>query len=249
MTFDGKRVLVTGGTGGVGAATVAYLRAAGARVAVGSRTQARFDTLTDAIGTQGLAPAIGELGSQQQCAAVVAQATDTLGGLDVLVNAAGIFEERAIEAVDQAHWDAHMTLNAGATFFCAQAAVPWLRSAHGNIVNIASDAGMVGYTLGAAYSAAKGAVVNLTRTLAMELAPDIRVNCVCPGNVDTAMIQRAAAAAGDSAAYYAQANARSPLQRMARPEEIAAAIAYLASDSAAFTNGAILPVDGGGVCG
>lgn len=249
MAFDGKRILVTGGTGGIGAATVARFRDAGAHVAVGSRSHERFSELVEAIGSTNLAPAIGDLDSQARCAAIVTQATDALGGLDVLINAAGVFEERPIEAVDQAHWDANMALNVGATFFCAQAALPLLRQSGGNIVNVASDAGMVGYVLGAAYSAAKGAVVNLTRTMALECAPDVRVNCVCPGNVDTDMIARAATASGDAERYLHNARARAPLNRMARPEEVADAIAYLASDEAAFTNGAILPVDGGGVCG
>jgi meso-butanediol dehydrogenase/(S,S)-butanediol dehydrogenase/diacetyl reductase len=241
--------LVTGGTGGIGAAAVARFRDAGAQVAVGTRSQARFRDLVDAIGAQALTPAVGALDSQAACAQVVEQAIGTLGGLDVLVNAAGVFEERPVEAVDQAHWDAHMTLNIGGPFFCIQAALPMLRAANGNIVNIASDAGMVGYPLGSAYSASKGAVVNLTRTLALECALDVRVNCVCPGNVDTDMIQRAAMASGDAAGYLETARVRAPVGRMARPEEIASAIAYLASDAASFINGAILPVDGGGVCG
>lgn len=249
VNFKGKRVLVTGGTGGIGAATAAQFRDAGARIAIGTRSQDRFAELATAIGPDALTPAIGTLDSQAACAHVVDQAADALGGLDILVNAAGIFEERPTEQVDQTHWDANMTLNIGSPFFCSQAALATLRPARGNIVNIASDAGMVGYPLGTAYSASKGAVVNLTRSLAMECAPDIRVNCVCPGNVDTEMIQRAAVASGDADGYFATARARSPMERMARPEEIASAIIYLASDAASFTNGAILPVDGGGICG
>lgn len=249
MALAGKRVLVTGGTGGIGAAAVAQLRDAGAQVAVGTRTPSRFDTLTAAIGPTGLAPATGPLDSQSDCASIVEAAERALGGLDVLVNAAGVFDEVPVDAVDQAHWDANMRINVGAPFFCTQAALPLLRASQGNVVNIASDAGMVGYRLGAAYSAAKGALVNLTRTLAMECAPDVRVNCVCPGNVDTDMIQRAAQASDDAARYLDAAHARAPIGRMARPEEVASAIVYLASDAASFVNGAVLPVDGGGVCG
>lgn len=249
MAFQGKRILVTGGTGGIGAATARHFREAGARVAVGTRSRQRFDAMAATGDMHGMIPAVGRLDTKAACADVVGQAVEALGGLDILINAAGIFEEVAVADVDQAHWDAHMALNVGGTFFCAQAALPALRAAHGNIVNVASDAGMVGYLLGAAYSASKGAVVNLTRTLAMELAPDVRVNCVCPGNVDTRMIQRAADASADREHYLEAARARAPSGRMARPEEVAAAIAYLASDAAAFTNGAILPVDGGGICG
>lgn len=249
MVFAGKRILITGGNGGIGAATVSRLRDAGAEVAVGCRSQARFDELVATLGHNRLTPAIGELDSQKQCAAVVKQAIDALGGLDVLINAAGLFVECPIEAVDQAHWDANMKINVGATFFCTQAALPELTKAGGNIVNVGSDAGMVGYEPASVYAAAKGAIVNLTRSLALECSPHVRVNCVCPGNVDTDMIGRAAVASGDVKRYYADASARAPLGRMARPQEIADAIAYLASDAASFTNGAILPVDGGGVCG
>lgn len=249
MTFAGKRILVTGGNGGIGTATVAHFRDAGAQVAVGCRSLKRFDALVARLGGQHLMPAIGELGSQSQCTAVVNQALDALGGLDVLVNAAGLFVECPIEDVEQVHWDANMTVNVGATFFCIQAALPTLQASGGNIVNLGSDAGMVGFAPASVYAAAKGAVVNLTRSLALECAPDVRVNCVCPGNVNTDMIRRAANTSGNAERYYADARARAPLGRMARPQEIADAIAYLASDAASFTNGAILPVDGGGVCG
>ena len=142
-----------------------------------------------------------------------------------------------------------MNTNVAGTFFCSQAALPALKASRGNIVNVASDAGLIGYPLGAVYSASKAAVVNLTRAMVLELAQQIRINCVCPGNVDTDMIQQAADATGNAAAYIDNANNRSPMKRMARPEEVAAAMLYLASDAAGFVNGAILSIDGGGVCG
>ncbi len=249
MDFSDKRILVTGGTGGIGAAAVTAFRDAGARVAVGSRSRERFDALAAEIGGDGLVPAIGNLDSQAACTRVVDQAVDALEGLDVLVNAAGVFEEVAVDDVTQDHWDRHMTLNIGGTFFCIQAALPMLRDAGGCIVNVASDAGLIGYPLGSAYSASKAAVVNLTRTLALELAGSVRINCICPGNVDTDMIQRAAVASGDPDAYLARAHARAPMGRMATPAEAAGAVLHLASADASFTHGAILSVDGGGVCG
>lgn len=243
------RVLVTGGARGIGAAVVTTFLEQGARVAVGARSMESFEAFRRSHGSDGVVPAIGEIGDREQSARVVAEAVRRLGGLDVLVNSAGVFAEVPFAEVTQSHWDATMRVNAGGTFFCSQAALPALRESRGNVVNIASDAGLIGYPNGCAYSASKAAVVNLTRAMAVELAREIRVNCVCPGNVDTDMIQRAAAAAPDPQAYLDKAQRRAPVGRMARPREVAAAVLYLASPEAGFTNGAIVSVDGGGVSG
>jgi len=249
MRFAGKRVLVTGGARGIGAATAAAFLREGAMVAIGARTQQSFDAFLAKHQGAKIIPALGEIGSQRQAAAVVAQAVSALGGLDVLVNSAGYFAEVKVENVDQAHWNQTMDTNVAGTFFCSQAALPALKESRGNIVNVASDAGIIGYPLGAVYSASKAAVVNLTRAMVLELAQQIRINCVCPGNVDTDMIQQAAEATGDAATYLKAAHDRSPMKRMARPGEVADAILYLASAEAGFVNGAILSIDGGGVCG
>jgi NAD(P)-dependent dehydrogenase (short-subunit alcohol dehydrogenase family) len=247
--FTGKRVLVTGGARGIGAATVAAFRARGARVAVGARSTESFDGFTARMGFSDVFPAIGNIGDRPGAQAVVAAAIRSLGGLDVLVNCAGVFAEIAMADVTQEHWNDTLSTNLGGTFFCSQAALSALTATAGNIVNIASDAGLIGYPLGTAYSAAKGGVVNLTRAMAVELARRIRVNCVCPGNVETEMILEAAAASGDSHAYLERAHARAHTKRMAKPEEIAAAILYLASSEAASTTGVALAVDGGGTAG
>jgi NAD(P)-dependent dehydrogenase (short-subunit alcohol dehydrogenase family) len=253
MRFAGKRVLVTGGARGIGAATALAFLEEGAAVAIGARSQGSYETFVTRhrarFGMEKIFPAIGEIGAQQPAAAVVAQALAALGGLDILINSAGYFAEVKVEDVDQAHWDMTMNANVAGTFFCSQAALPALKASKGNIVNVASDAGLIGYPLGAVYSASKAAVVNLTRAMVLELAQQIRINCVCPGNVDTDMIQQAADATGNASSYLDAAHARSPMKRMARPEEVAAAMLYLASDAASFVNGAILSVDGGGVCG
>jgi NAD(P)-dependent dehydrogenase (short-subunit alcohol dehydrogenase family) len=247
--FTGKRVLITGGAHGIGAATAAAFCGRGARIAIGTRQQTSFDGFAAHSGLSGLSAAVGDVSTQRGAQAVVAQAVAALGGLDVLINAAGVFEEVAIDRISQAHWDEMLDTNLGGTFFCSQAALTSLTENAGSIVNVASDAGLIGYPLGVAYSAAKGGVVNLTRAMAVELARRVRVNCVCPGNVDTDMIQRAAQASGDPADYLARANARAHTKRMATPAEIAAAILYLASDEAASTTGAVLAVDGGGTAG
>lgn len=253
MRFVGKRVLVTGGARGIGAATAVAFLNEGANVAIGARTRESYDAFAQRhgsrYGSERIAAAIGEIGARHLAAEVVDQALAALGGLDILVNSAGHFAEVRVEDVDQTHWDVTMNTNVAGTFFCSQAALPALKASRGNIVNVASDAGLIGYPLGAVYSASKAAVVNLTRAMVLELAGQIRLNCVCPGNVDTDMIQQAAMATGNATAYLAAADARSPMKRMAQPSEVAAAILYLASDDASFVNGAILSIDGGGVCG
>lgn len=247
--FEGQRVLVTGGARGIGAAVARRFLEEGARVAIGARGMASIDAFRQAHYEHDVIAAVGSLDTRERCADVVRQAVDGLGGLDVLVNCAGVFDEVPFEQVTQAHWDETYAVNAGGTFFCLQAALPHLEASGGNAVNLGSDAGLIGYPPSSVYSGAKAAVVNMTRALALELAGRLRINCVCPGNVATDMIARAAEASGDRDAYLASAEARSPLKRMARPEEVAEAVLYLASPRASFTHGAILSVDGGGVCG
>jgi len=244
--FTGKRVLVTGGARGIGAATAAAFQTRGAQVAIGARSAASFEAFIEKHGTEGYVPALGDVGERAGAWAVVAAAVAALGGLDILVNSAGIFVEHRIEDVTEADWTEMIRINLGGTFFCSQAALPALEAAGGNIVNLASDAGLVGFPLGIVYCATKGGVVNMSRAMAIELARRVRVNCVCPGYVDTEMVHQAAAASGDAARYLATAQNTAPMKRMATAAEVAAAILYLASDEAGFTTGAALPIDGGG---
>jgi meso-butanediol dehydrogenase / (S,S)-butanediol dehydrogenase / diacetyl reductase len=244
--FTGKRVLVTGGARGIGAATAAAFQARGARVAIGARSAASFDAFVGKHGTEGYVPALGDVGDRAGACAVVAAAIAALGGLDILINSAGIFVEHRIEDVTEADWTEMMRINLGGTFFCSQAALPALEASGGNIVNLASDAGLIGFPLGVVYCATKGGVVNMTRAMAIELACRVRVNCVCPGYVDSEMVHKAAVASGDAERYLATAKNTLPMKRMATLEEVAAAILYFASDEASFTTGAALPIDGGG---
>ena len=147
-------------------------------------------------------------------------------------------------------WDATIDINLKGTFFCCQLASPHLRSSRGNIVNLASDAGLIGEIGLSVYCASKGGVVNLTRALALELAPEIRVNCVCPGYVDTDMVRRDGIdQADDPAAAEHRLREYAPLKRIAQPREIGRAIAYLASDDAVFVTGAAFQIDGGSTAG
>jgi NAD(P)-dependent dehydrogenase (short-subunit alcohol dehydrogenase family) len=254
MSFDftGRRVLVTGGTRGIGRATVAAFLDAGARVAVNGRSAGSTAAAIEGLGGGAdLIAAPGDVATVAGCQAAVAAAVSGLGGLDVLVNSAGLGETAKIEDVDEALWDATLAVNLKGSFFCIQAALPALRAAKGNIVNIGSDAGLMGdLASGAVYCASKGGVVNMTRVMALELAPDIRVNAVCPGYVDTDMVRRDGIEEADdpSAAEQALIDA-APLKRIAQPAEIATAILYLASDDARFVTGAAFQIDGGTTAG
>ena len=247
MDFAGKLVLITGASRGIGYAAAKKFLALGARVAVNGRTEQSVAlAITELDGGDRLVAAPGSIRSVEGCEAIVRTAIEDLGGLDVLVNNAGVCIDSSIEKSDETIWDETLNVNLKGTFFCVRAALPALRKKGGAIVNMASVAGLQGSTEGAVYSASKGGVVNLTRALAMELAPDIRVNCVCPGWVDTDMLRREYIdLADDPAAAEREAIEEAPLKRVATPEEVAKAIAYLASRDARFITGVALPMDGG----
>jgi len=247
MDFAGKRVLITGASRGIGYATAQEFLALGARVAVDGRTeQSLAAAITELGGGDRLVAVPGSVGTVDGCESVVGTAIEGLGGLDVLVNNAGVCIDTTIEKVDESIWDETLDVNLKGTFFCVRAALPALRKNRGAIVNMASVSGLQGSAESAAYCASKGGVVNPTRALAMELAPEIRVNCVCPGWVDTDMLRRDYVdLAADPAAAEREAIEEAPLKRVATPEEIARAIAYLASHDARFITGVALPLDGG----
>ncbi len=251
IDFTDKRVLVTGGTRGIGRRTVELLLDAGARIAVNGRTAESTAVGVAALGvSERLLPVPGDVATAAGCKAVVGAAVEGLSGLDVLVNSAGVGKDGLIEDFDEAAWDEMLDVNLKGTFFCIRAALAALRDSKGNIVNLASDAGLVGEHGLAVYCASKGGVVNMTRAMALELAPDVRVNCVCPGYVDTDMVRRDGIEQADDPAAAEQAVINyAPLKRIATPAEIATAIVYLASDDARFITGAALQIDGGSTAG
>src|SRR5436305_5432450 len=236
MDFTGKKVLVTGGTRGIGEATVRAFLDKGARVAVNGATGKsvgealeRFQAGDKVVGIA------GDLSRVEECERVVKGAVAALGGLDVLVNNAGVDANARFEETTAEHWERVVNINLRAPFFCTRYAVPALRASRGNVVNIASILGLGGRGgLQTLYSVSKGGVVNMTRELAVALAPDVRVNCVCPGAVDTEMLQASARRRGDGdvAKGYAKIVENRPIKRVAKPSEIANAILYLASDLA-----------------
>jgi len=250
MKFDGKRVLITGSSRGIGQAAARVFLGLGAKVAVNGRSAGSIANGIAALGGgTRVIPALGDVATVKGCEEAVRSAVEGLGGLDVLVNSAGVGDVRPLMDCDEAMWDQVLNVNLKGTFFCIRAAYPFLKASRGNVVNVGSDAGLIGEKKLSVYCASKAGVVNMTRALALELAPDVRVNCVCPGYTDTDMVRRDIEKAADPALAEAEAMSYAPLKRMAQPEEIGKAIAYLASDDAGFITGAAFSIDGGSTAG
>ncbi len=250
MTFDNKAVLITGASRGIGRATAQAFLDGGARVAINGRTQDSVAQAIEALGNHDrLATAPGDVATAAGCEAVVGAALEALGGLDVLVNSAGVFERRPLAESDEAFWDSMIDINVKGTYFCSRAALPALEESGGAIVNLASIAGLEGYAGVTVYCASKGAIVNLTRAMAIELAPAVRVNCVCPGVIDTDMARLGFSEDGEARADLVDQAEFHPMKRVGTAEEVAKAILYLASPDAGFITGAALPIDGGVTAG
>jgi len=250
MTFDNKAVLITGASRGIGRATAQAFLDGGARVAINGRTQDSVAQAIEALGNHDrLATAPGDVATAAGCEAVVGAALEALGGLDVLVNSAGVFERRPLAESDEAFWDSMIDINVKGTYFCSRAALPALEESGGAIVNLASIAGLEGYAGVTVYCASKGAIVNLTRAMAIELAPAVRVNCVCPGVIDTDMARMGFSEDGAPRADLDDQAEFHPMKRVGTAEEVAQAILYLASPDAGFITGAALPIDGGVTAG
>jgi NAD(P)-dependent dehydrogenase (short-subunit alcohol dehydrogenase family) len=249
--FTNKRVLVTGGTRGIGNAVVNAFNKAGAHVAINGRTA---DSVEETISTisdnERLFAAPGDVGTVVGCENAVNSAIEVLGGLDILVNSAGVGVDVSMEESDESLWDRTLSVNLKGTFFCCRTALGALRESGGNIVNIASDAGLMGNPNSSIYCASKGGVVNMTRALALELAPEVRVNCVCPGYVDTDMVRRDWIDKSDNPASMEKMLCDyAPMKRMATPEEIASSVLYLATTESEFITGSALQIDGGSTAG
>lgn len=239
MEFAGLRAIVTGGASGIGAATAALLTERGAKVAV-------LDLAPDNAAGNVLALPC-DVSDDASVRKAVEEAAQQLGGINILVNNAGVGAQGTIEDNDDDEWHRVFDINVVGMVRVTRAALPYLReSSHAAIVNTCSIAATAGLPQRALYSATKGAVLSLTLSMAADyLHEGIRVNCVNPGTADTPWIGRLLSTAEDPAAERAALEARQPHGRLVAPEEIAAGIAYLASPLAGSTTGVDLAVDGG----
>lgn len=236
-----KRIIVTGGGSGIGRATVLKFAAAGAAVlAVDRDAEGLAGT---AAGQSAVATLALDLTDADAPARIVETAREKLGGIDTLVNNAGIGGARpALETTDE-NWSAHITINLNSVFLISRAALPALLASGGSIVNTASIAGLIGLMDSAAYAAAKTGVVGLTRQMAADYGPrGVRINAVAPGLVESPMTQ---ARITSDPRFEAINIDPIPMPRLGRPEDIANGIFFLASDEASYVNGHVLTIDGG----
>ena len=236
--FAGKVAIVTGAAGALGRAVTGQLVARGASVVAVD--------LEPSVESDAVAVVQGDVSVAATAERSVALAEERFGGLDVLVCNAGLIVWKPVAETTEEEWDRVHAVNVKGMFLFCRAAIPAMRRRGGGaIVSTASISGVVGLPFQAAYSASKGAIVQLTRQLAIECAPDIRVNAVAPGAIDTPFLHRLVEATDDPEGLTAMIAADHPLGRIASAEEVAPTIVFLASDAAAFVTGAILPVDGG----
>jgi meso-butanediol dehydrogenase / (S,S)-butanediol dehydrogenase / diacetyl reductase len=240
-------VLVTGASSGIGAAIARRLAHDGWQVLAAGRDAARTNALATAA--PAIHPWVGALATAADAGRLIADCVQACGGLDLLVNNAGIYEVANAESTTDDAWQRTIAINLSMPFYLSRAALPELRKRKGAIVNIASDWGLKGGANAVAYCASKGGLVLMTRAMAIDHAAEgIRVNAVCPGDVETPMLYRSGALRGaDARTAVREANAESRSGRVTTPEEVAAVVAFLASEEARQINGAAIPIDGGGL--
>ncbi|MCV0372774.1 MAG: SDR family oxidoreductase [Nitrosarchaeum sp.] len=243
MSLSGKVALVTGGSRGIGFSTAKIFSENGAQVVITSRDSSRLkDSTSSLANTVGIA---ADIRNEEDVKRVVDETIKKFGRLDILVNNAGVFPKiKQLHEIDESEWQEVLDVNLTGQFRFTKAAIPHLQKTSGSIINISSDAGLKAYQgfNADAYSASKAALIILTKCWALEYAKDrVRVNCICPGVVDTDMTKPFLKTDDDRRFM----DNEHPIGRIGRPEEIAKAALYFASDDSSWTTGAVLAVDGG----
>lgn len=253
MKLQGKATLITGGGSGIGQATALLFAREGAAVAVvdldGARARAVAREIDEGGGRAIAVPC--DVSRAADCERTVKETVAAFGRLDVLFNNAGIIRRASVLETTEEEWDRTMAVNVRSIFLMAKYAIPLMaKGGGGAIVNTGSGWGLVGGRNAVSYCASKGAVVNMTRAMALDHAEqNIRVNCVCPGDTDTGMLRSEALQLGATPEAFLSEAADRPLRRIGKPEDIARAVLYLASEDSSFVTGTTLVVDGGGLAG
>jgi NAD(P)-dependent dehydrogenase (short-subunit alcohol dehydrogenase family) len=247
----GKVALVTGAASGIGRAIAILFARRGMAVSIVDLDEGGGHAVEETIRhLGGCARAIAaDVSNADDCRSVVEVTIEAFGRLDVLVNNAGIIRRATVLDTTEEEWDRVMAVNVKSVFLLSKYAVPQIAAVGGGaIINVSSGWGLKGGPRAAAYCASKGAVVLLTRAMAIDHAPEnIRVNCVCPGDTDTAMLRHEARQLGEPEDRFLADAAARPLGRLGRPEDVAESVWFLASDASAFVTGTTLVVDGGGL--
>ena len=249
MQLDGKSAVITGAATGIGRTTALLFAREGAQVVVGDLNEEEARRTVESIETEGgearfVRTDVSRAGDVK---ALMEEAAGFMGGIDIIVNNAGAQRSGLVTEFEESDWDLLMAVNPKSCFFGAKYGVPYLRErGGGSIVNMASLAGLKGGPGMTAYSASKGAIVAFTTALAAELAPDrIRVNCMCPGWIDTPFNQPAIDFMGGRTNQDEVVEQSVPLGRQGSPEEIAPGILFLASDASSYMTGQAMSIDGG----
>lgn len=244
--LNGKVGIVTGAGSGIGRACAAAMVREGARLTLVGRRRERVEEVASELGEATLAVA-ADVSSSADIQALLEQTTSHFGRLDFLLNNAGVLHAGTAEEISEEQWDQTFNVNVRGLWLLSRAALPYMRkTGGGSIVNTASALGVVGARNRAAYAASKGAVVQLTKCMAVDHAADnIRVNAICPAFVETELTEGFLAQAADPAAVRRERAAAHPIGRLGKPEDIAGIAVYLVSDESSWVTGAIMPVDGG----